>query len=63
MTSVRPDVGAPSVTEATVVRLGPLSMRPEGESWVIGRVETGDFISVPQPSALISPPRRLCPWL
>ncbi|WP_261986677.1 hypothetical protein [Actinomadura sp. HBU206391] len=35
MTSVRPDAGPPLVTESTVVRLHPLSMRPDGVSWVI----------------------------
>jgi len=47
VTSVRPATSPPPVTGATRVRLHPLSMRPDGESWVIGRVETGDFISVP----------------
>lgn len=29
------------------VRLRPLSQRRDGDGWVIGRVETGDFIAVP----------------
>jgi putative peptide zinc metalloprotease protein len=39
---------AVAVTESTRVRLHALSMRPDGDSWVIGRVETGEFISVPR---------------
>jgi putative peptide zinc metalloprotease protein len=31
----------------SVVRFRQLSMRPDADGWVIGRVETGDFISVP----------------
>lgn len=43
----RPAAGEPTVTAATRVLLRPLSMRQDGESWVIGRAETGDFIVVP----------------
>jgi hypothetical protein len=35
------------VTEASRVRLHPLSMRPDNGAWVIGRVETGEFIAAP----------------
>jgi hypothetical protein len=36
-----------TVSGSTRVRLHPLHMRAEGESWIVGRVETGDFIAVP----------------
>lgn len=35
------------VTASTRVVLYPLSMRRDGESWVIGRMDTGDFAVVP----------------
>lgn len=35
------------VTGATRVVFHPLSMRREGDSWVIGRIDTGDFVVVP----------------
>lgn len=38
---------AGTVSGSTRVRLHPLHMRAEGESWIVGRVETGDFIAVP----------------
>ncbi|HEX5995945.1 MAG TPA: hypothetical protein VFY84_12450 [Jiangellales bacterium] len=36
-----------TVSGSSRVRLHPLQMRAEGESWIVGRVETGDFIAVP----------------
>ena len=38
---------AGAVAGGSRVRLRRLSERRDGDSWVIGRVETGDFISVP----------------
>jgi putative peptide zinc metalloprotease protein len=35
------------VTGATRVRFHPLSMRRDGDSWVIGRMDTGDFAAMP----------------
>lgn len=45
----KPAPPARSVTfnDTTRLRLHPLSMRPEGESWVVGRMDTGDFIMAP----------------
>ncbi|MEV0158406.1 hypothetical protein AB0H57_32675 [Micromonospora sp. NPDC050686] len=41
-------ISAPTtVTGTTRVRLHPLHLRAEGESWIVGRVETGEFIAVP----------------
>jgi putative peptide zinc metalloprotease protein len=37
----------PGVAGGSRVRLYPLSERRDGEGWVIGRVETGEFITVP----------------
>jgi putative peptide zinc metalloprotease protein len=36
------------VTGPVQVHLHPLQMRADGDTWVVGRVETGDFIAVPQ---------------
>ncbi|MBY8871438.1 hypothetical protein K7640_06215 [Micromonospora sp. PLK6-60] len=36
-----------TVTGTTRVRLHPLHLRAEGDSWIVGRVETGEFIAVP----------------
>ena len=38
---------AGAVAGGSRVRLRRLSERRDGDSWVIGRIETGDFISVP----------------
>jgi putative peptide zinc metalloprotease protein len=38
---------ATAVDGSTRVRLQPLRIRAERESWIVGRVETGEFISVP----------------
>ncbi|MFI5959469.1 hypothetical protein [Cryptosporangium sp. NPDC051539] len=35
------------VSDATRVRLHHLHLREDGESWIVGRVETGDFIAIP----------------
>ena len=35
------------VTGTTRVRFHPLSMRRDGDSWVIGRMDTGDFAAMP----------------
>lgn len=35
------------VTGSSRVAFRSLSMRPDGDSWVIGRVDTGDFIAAP----------------
>jgi len=42
-----PATSAPTVTSTTRVVLRPLSMRQDGDSWVIGRIDTGDFITMP----------------
>jgi hypothetical protein len=47
MTSIRAGAGLPPVTGMSRVGLHPLRMRRDGEAWVIGRVETGEFISAP----------------
>jgi hypothetical protein len=47
MTSIRAGPGLPPVTGMSRVGLHPLRMRRDGEAWVIGRVETGEFISAP----------------
>jgi putative peptide zinc metalloprotease protein len=39
--------GASPASGGARVALRPLSMRQDGDSWVIGRIETGDFIVVP----------------
>ena len=39
---------APLVAGESRVTLRPLAKRQDGDGWVIGRVETGDFISVPE---------------
>lgn len=36
-----------SVTDATRVVLRPLHMRNDGDTWVIGRMDTGDFAAMP----------------
>jgi hypothetical protein len=36
------------VTGSTTVRLHPLAMRRDGEEWIVGRVETGEFVAVPE---------------
>jgi putative peptide zinc metalloprotease protein len=41
------DAARPTVAGSTRVRLHPLRCRTDGESVIVGRVETGDFISVP----------------
>jgi putative peptide zinc metalloprotease protein len=38
---------AGTVAGGSRIRLRPLSERRDGDAWVIGRIETGDFISVP----------------
>jgi putative peptide zinc metalloprotease protein len=38
---------AVAVDDATRVRLQPLHIRAERGSWIVGRVETGEFITVP----------------
>ena len=38
---------ATSVAGSSRVRLRPLSSRRDGDGWVVGRPETGDFIAVP----------------
>jgi putative peptide zinc metalloprotease protein len=44
----RPGRGiAATVPGGSRVQLRHLSQRPDGDGWVIGRVETGDFIAVP----------------
>jgi putative peptide zinc metalloprotease protein len=35
------------------VRLRPLSKRRGGDGWVVGRIETGDFITVPEVAARV----------
>ncbi|MFF5295981.1 M50 family metallopeptidase [Paractinoplanes globisporus] len=35
------------IAGGTRVRLHDLSMRADGDEWIVGRVETGDFIAVP----------------
>jgi hypothetical protein len=35
------------MADSTWVILRALSMRSEGDSWVIGRAETGNFVVVP----------------
>jgi hypothetical protein len=35
------------VSDASRVRLHSLHLREDGESWIVGRVETGDFIAIP----------------
>jgi putative peptide zinc metalloprotease protein len=35
------------VTGSATVRLHPLAMRRDGEEWIVGRVETGEFVAVP----------------
>ncbi len=40
--------GTLGVAGASRVRLHPLSQRRDGDSWVIGRIETGEFIAVPE---------------
>jgi hypothetical protein len=47
VTSTPADTGPLLVTGTTRVGVHPLRMRPASGSWVIGRVETGDFVSVP----------------
>ncbi|MEV1144430.1 hypothetical protein [Micromonospora sp. NPDC049799] len=39
--------GVAAVDGSSVVRLHPLHVRADGDSWVVGRVDTGDFIAVP----------------
>jgi putative peptide zinc metalloprotease protein len=47
-TAVGPPAGSSAVvTDATRVVFHPLSMRRDGDSWVIGRMDTGDFAVVP----------------
>ncbi|SCF21598.1 hypothetical protein [Micromonospora mirobrigensis] len=36
-----------TVDGSTRVRLHPLHMRDEGGSWIVGRVETGEFVALP----------------
>ncbi|MGI5492073.1 hypothetical protein [Microtetraspora malaysiensis] len=36
-----------AVTGASRVRLHPLRTRRDGDDWIVGRVETGDFVSFP----------------
>lgn len=41
-------MSAPAVVgDASRVRLHSLHLREDGESWIVGRVETGDFIAIP----------------
>jgi putative peptide zinc metalloprotease protein len=39
--------GLSTITDSTQVVLHPLSVRDDGDTWVIGRLETGDFVAVP----------------
>jgi putative peptide zinc metalloprotease protein len=39
--------GRPPVTADSTIRVHPLSMRQDRDSWIIGRADTGDFIQVP----------------
>jgi putative peptide zinc metalloprotease protein len=41
------DTAAIAVTSATRVTLHPLRMRASGETWVIGRMDTGEFATMP----------------
>jgi len=43
----RPVVTTASVSTTSRVRLYPLRMRPDGDGWCVGRIETGDFVVVP----------------
>ncbi|MFG1923142.1 hypothetical protein [Cryptosporangium sp. NPDC048952] len=36
-----------AVSDTSRVRLHSLHLREDGESWIVGRVETGDFIAIP----------------
>lgn len=38
---------APTVTDSTRIRLHDLRMRPDGEQWYVGRMETGTFVALP----------------
>lgn len=40
-----------TVTAASRVRLRPLCARRDGAGWVIGRIDTGEFVAVPEVSA------------
>jgi putative peptide zinc metalloprotease protein len=46
--AVEETAAAASVAAGSRVRLRPLRQRPGGDGWVIGRIETGDFITVPE---------------
>jgi putative peptide zinc metalloprotease protein len=45
---VEEDAAAVRVAGGSRVRLRRLSQRRDGDGWVIGRIETGDFIAVPE---------------
>jgi putative peptide zinc metalloprotease protein len=40
-------VSTPTITGDSRIRLYPLQMRPDHESWYVGRVETGEFVALP----------------
>lgn len=42
-----------AVTGATQVRLHDLRMRPDGAEWVIGRIDTGEFVSLPELGVMV----------
>jgi putative peptide zinc metalloprotease protein len=44
----QPAAAAPRPADTTRIALHPLSMRRDGDSWIIGRVSTGDFVVVPE---------------
>ncbi len=46
--AVEETAAAARVTGGSTVRLRPLSQRLGGDGWVLGRIETGDFITVPE---------------
>jgi putative peptide zinc metalloprotease protein len=46
--AVEDTAGPARVSAGSRVRLRPLRQRPGGDGWVIGRIETGDFITVPE---------------
>lgn len=43
----QPTRGTAVVTETTRVAFHPLSMRRDGDAWVIGRIDTGEFAVMP----------------
>jgi hypothetical protein len=50
MTAAEEMTAQPKISGDSRVRLRPLTARRDGDRWVIGRIETGDFVSVPAPA-------------